>query len=204
MRLFNLLAGTALALALGTGAQAAVFTSLSSWQSAMGTYSETNSLGFVGSTISSFTTTDGTPVAVGAQNNRVEQIGSGWSTWSGGYGGQLLTDYTSTSLVLTLGAPVRGFGFFVEPEPFALEDITVTTAGGATLTQNVDGNGGADFFGFTGPGLSSFTVTSPQGFGTGDFFSAVGVPEPSTWAMLILGLGAVGVALRRRKVALAA
>jgi hypothetical protein len=30
------------------------------------------------------------------------------------------------------------------------------------------------------------------------------VPEPATWAMLILGLGAVGVALRRRAVAMAA
>jgi hypothetical protein len=31
-----------------------------------------------------------------------------------------------------------------------------------------------------------------------------GVPEPATWAMLILGLGAVGVALRRRQVAVTA
>jgi hypothetical protein len=33
---------------------------------------------------------------------------------------------------------------------------------------------------------------------TAKFASDVEVPEPSTWAMMILGLGALGVALRRR------
>jgi len=32
--------------------------------------------------------------------------------------------------------------------------------------------------------------------------SAVGVPEPSTWALMILGLGGAGAALRRRRAAL--
>lgn len=31
-----------------------------------------------------------------------------------------------------------------------------------------------------------------------------GVPEPSTWAMMILGMGAVGTVMRRRRMALAA
>ena len=35
-------------------------------------------------------------------------------------------------------------------------------------------------------------------------YSVGGVPEPATWAMLILGLGAVGVARRQRKVVLTA
>jgi hypothetical protein len=35
-------------------------------------------------------------------------------------------------------------------------------------------------------------------------FGGPAVPEPATWAMLILGLGAVGVAVRQRKTALAA
>ena len=36
-------------------------------------------------------------------------------------------------------------------------------------------------------------LTAKQGLAT------PGVPEPATWAMLILGLGAVGVCLRRRR-----
>ena len=30
-----------------------------------------------------------------------------------------------------------------------------------------------------------------------------GVPEPATWAMMILGMGGIGVTLRRRRSALA-
>jgi hypothetical protein len=39
-----------------------------------------------------------------------------------------------------------------------------------------------------------------DGFGYDDF-SFVAVPEPSTWAMMLLGFGMVGVAVRRRKAA---
>jgi type VI secretion system secreted protein VgrG len=38
-------------------------------------------------------------------------------------------------------------------------------------------------------------------FGSGGFAGAV--PEPASWAMLIVGFGAVGTTLRRRRVALA-
>ncbi len=33
---------------------------------------------------------------------------------------------------------------------------------------------------------------------------ATGVPEPTTWALMLSGFGLAGVALRRRRVALAA
>jgi hypothetical protein len=35
------------------------------------------------------------------------------------------------------------------------------------------------------------------------FENALDVPEPATWAVMILGMGAVGAALRRRQVAVA-
>lgn len=56
------------------------------------------------------------------------------------------------------------------------------------------------------PGTVIMTPSLPIGsFGStssGRFFSGVGqigtVPEPSTWAMMILGFGAIGAAMRRK------
>jgi len=69
------------------------------------------------------------------------------------------------------------------------------------------GNGTYDFY--TGPnccvdemdsGPVRFTLTgitsSPPGIG--------GVPEPATWAMMLMGVGMTGYAMRRRRVAIAA
>jgi hypothetical protein len=62
----------------------------------------------------------------------------------------------------------------------------------------------------------TFTVTNfglasgnPSGLrveltGTADLAPAPGVPEPQTWAMLVVGFGLVGVSARRRKAAVAA
>lgn len=48
-------------------------------------------------------------------------------------------------------------------------------------------NGLANLVGETSPGASV------------DYkLSTSGVPEPSTWALMILGLGAIGVAMRKR------
>jgi hypothetical protein len=43
--------------------------------------------------------------------------------------------------------------------------------------------------------FSSFTVTSPQNA----FEFDMAVPEPSTWAMMIIGFGALGIATRRQR-----
>jgi hypothetical protein len=54
-----------------------------------------------------------------------------------------------------------------------------------------------------GAGSHSITGTALQsglGAGAGFFFiSAAAVPEPSTWAMMLLGFGAIGFSLRRRR-----
>lgn len=68
------------------------------------------------------------------------------------------------------------------------------------------GNGATGFNGPLGPGTYTFWVQegSPGpkvryrfNFVVGDFVSVV--PEPSTWAMLLLGFGAVGYTMRRRR-----
>ena len=189
----------------GAQSQAAVLTgSLSGWESTVGTWSETTNFGVAdGTNISGFTTADGVPVSV---NEQVHSIGDGWATWSGGYTGQVLADYSSTSVTYALGKSVKGFGLFVEPDPFQLIDITLNTSDGSSLTQAVQGDSGAQFFGWTGGGITSFTLSSSTDFAAGDVFSAVGVPEPATWAMMLLGFGGLGAALRgsRRKLAVAA
>jgi len=185
--------------------QAAVLTgSLAGWEATVGSWAETTNFGVPdGTDITGFTTADGVPVSVTEQ---VQSIGDGWATWSGGYTGQVLADYSSTSVTYTLGQSVKGFGLFVEPDPFSLIDITLTTSDGSSLTQAVQGEAGAQFFGWTGGGIASFTLSSSTDFAAGDVFSVAGVPEPAAWAMMLVGFGGLGAALRgsRRKLAVAA
>ncbi|MBV8220928.1 MAG: PEP-CTERM sorting domain-containing protein [Solirubrobacterales bacterium] len=151
-----------------------------------------------GSSISGFTTADGVSVAV---DEVVHSIGDGWNTWCCGYVGQVLSDYESTSVPFTLNTPVDGFGFFAEPDPYAVLSITLTLSDGGSLTQPVDGYGGASFFGWAGRDVTGFTVSSATAFAVGDFFSA-NVPEPSTWAMALLGFAGLGFAGYRKRSAL--
>jgi hypothetical protein len=49
-----------------------------------------------------------------------------------------------------------------------------------------------------------FTIPSGPGFNLAGLATPSNVPEPATWAMLIIGFGAVGLAMRRRPTAIAA
>ena len=80
--------------------------------------------------------------------------------------------------------PANSQDFPQPAEVFAFSSITVST-----LTLNILSN----------DGYSGGTILNEVAFD-----SAGGVPEPATWATLILGLGAVGVAMRRRHIAIAA
>jgi ABC-type sugar transport system substrate-binding protein len=57
-----------------------------------------------------------------------------------------------------------------------------------------------------GPGSFTLTVQGRPGTSNGSFggtlafAAASAVPEPSTWAMMLIGFGAVGYSMRRRKV----
>jgi hypothetical protein len=196
-------------LAASSGAKATVImeNSLPAWQSAAGDWSETTNFGVSAfSYVTNFTTTNGVNVSVETGNSSyyetVFDIGAGWGTWPGNYKGQLLGDYLVTSVTYTLNTPVNGFGLFVEPDPFAVTDITMTTSTGASLTQGLSGDAGAAFFGWTGAGVTSFTLSSSADFAAGDIFSSVATsaaPEPSTWAMMLLGFVSLGFAKYRRK-----
>lgn len=94
---------------------------------------------------------------------------------------------------------------------FAPGSITLTaTDASGTVTQTITGATTSSFLGFvsTGPLLSA-TVTSVQPT-TGFLWPTVnnltlaaprvtsGVPEPTTWAMMIVGFGLIGGGMRRR------
>ena len=186
-------------LSLASTARAEVlFTSLSAWQTAIGSWSETTNFGVADLTdITAFTTVDG--VSIAAAGN-VRSVGNGWSTWCCGYTGQVLWSGGPTVMNFTLASGVKGFGLFAEPERFTVQNITLTTSTGASVTQAVNGQGGAAFFGWVGPGVTSFQVNSATDFAVGDVFSATGaIPEPATWALMLFGFGGAGALLRRRR-----
>jgi hypothetical protein len=87
-------------------------------------------------------------------------------------------------------------------------DVVLTALGGGTATIHVDNANGSNIFDIiAGAGESytsaSFSTTSPAGFTTFKQLRLVlapgGVPEPGTWAMMLLGFGGIGFAMRRSR-----
>ena len=91
---------------------------------------------------------------------------------------------------------------------------TIGFGNGLAATLNI-GNANLGFTQFVGPDLFSGTAANPV-FSPGTFSLrsivsgnstlrisqvAAAVPEPGTWAMMLIGFGAVGYSMRRRKVA---
>jgi hypothetical protein len=67
-------------------------------------------------------------------------------------------------------------------------------------------SGGGNYYEVTAagslPGMNSHNVYNALGFAGATYTpeaSAAAVPEPATWAMMILGMGAAGYAMRRRQ-----
>jgi hypothetical protein len=144
---------------------------------------------------------------------RHDQIGNGWGTWSHGYAGNVYDTGSSldpTSLTLTMGGPTSAIYFYTEPVNFDNFTFTATTDSGATLTQTVNGDGGASGFGFYATGsdfISSITVTGTDadGFAIGEFGlnNGPGVPEGGySLGYLVMALvvcGAAGSHFNRQK-----
>jgi len=183
-------------------AQAATtYSDLSSWKSAVGSYNEDISYGTENDDIIGLTLDDGTSLSF--DQVTIFQVPTGWSNWSPGYTGQVLgTALFADLLTVTFGTPIDAFGFFSDLDAFGVSSMTLTLSDGSIITQSVNSDN-ASFFGFTGTDITGFSVstTTPSGFAIGDFYTAAtpSVPEPGTWAMMLLGFGAVGLAVRRTR-----
>jgi len=129
--------------------------------------------------------------------------------------GSFVLGFGNTSF--TQGAGVFGVGFDVDYNPNSNEYAFVTFADNSTLNvlldpQSTFGPGFVpNYFGITSDlGISSISIGAINGGVTSNTFvidnlqigsaaSTRAVPEPATWAMMLVGLGAIGAAMRRKK-----
>jgi hypothetical protein len=215
MNMKGLLAGSALGALVLVAGGANAGTTWTNWTS--------GSTGFPGNASG---TMGGVTVTYVGENTCLNCFASNWSpasTWIGGpvtmpppdnsgiqlVGGFGVTDTVSFSspvtnpvmAIVSLGQPGLTASFnFASNEPFVLlGGGPSSTWGGEPLTSS-----GETVFGTEGNGLVEFIGTYSQITWTNPTFEdyyaftvgTAGVPEPAAWAMLLIGLGAVGASLR--------
>jgi hypothetical protein len=131
---------------------------------------------------------------------------------NGGFYGLDLVGYGSTGAISQTISTVAGqkynFSFDYSSNPGITDPMAVVAFNGTTVGSVIGGNGWQAFSGsFTGTGApGAFTFSETFGGNNGGVFldniSVSAVPEPATWAMFILGFGAIGWMMRgnRRRV----
>lgn len=160
-----------------------------------------------------FTTTFGTYTSTGSAGIYTGTSGSAAEPAFGDQGDAYFAVLGGGATTFIFGAGVSSFGFDLGSAD-DYNSILVTFANGATqlfsgagLNPPGPASGNQDIAGTNGR-VTIFNngmgrITSAQFSSTANSFEfdnigVAGVPEPGTWAMLILGFGMVGGALRRR------
>lgn len=96
-----------------------------------------------------------------------------WLSWSHGYSGDVYWTETVSSMELTLPAQTGAFYFYAQPGPNSGVKKITAISNGIEVSQDVDSNGGASYFGFYADGtdtISSITITSKStNFAVGEF-----------------------------------
>jgi hypothetical protein len=133
-------------------------------------------------------------------------------------GGANFVEVQGGNLVFSFATPIQAFGaYFSGIQTNFFQDV-IAFSDGTSQTINIPGagtsnsSGALDFVGFTDVGASIASVTLTAGVpGSGQDFMGVddvryqnAVPEPSTWAMMIIGfacLGYMGFRQHRRMIA---
>ena len=114
------------------------------------------------------------------------------------------------STTFTFDSPITAFAIDINTfaDTAGAYDVMLNTGDQAfSIFETFPGVGTGEFIGFTSATpFTSVILTSNTGFAYtldtliyGEAAAVGGVPEPATWAMILLGFGAVGWAMRRRK-----
>jgi hypothetical protein len=161
---------------------------------------------------------DGVPLPVVGKCGAVQFTGITELACAGGYDKNLLngSPLTGTGLDALHALGYVGDGSFFEPKLDNLNsgntiDFTTLLTGityiglhqgtdPANMTSffKLDAGTGVDKIGFLNDGLSNAVLFSTGGTPGGGGVPP-GVPEPSTWLLMLLGFGAVGAVMRRRQ-----
>lgn len=120
--------------------------------------------------------------------------------------------FAGGTATFSFSTPINSFGLYTTGVQTVFTSNLTFSFGSDVLNLPINGNGGASYFGFTSTDpFSSLTISniSNDAWGISDVsfnVLASGVPEPGTWAMMLLGFFSTGFMIRRfrRKEALAA
>ncbi len=124
-------------------------------------------------------------------------------------GGRIFAYSNAASATLTFNftSPITSFGAYFGGLQTASNAIVFTSGGAQSIPLNPAAAGGFSFVGFsdTAASISSVTIDIPFDLISVDdvMFKSVqigAVPEPTTWAMMLVGFGFTGAMIRRRKV----
>lgn len=128
--------------------------------------------------------------------------GDGYGPSNGGQGGTAIYWHVVQNGVFS-GALQRVSGVFTPGEDYHLK----VTANGNQYQAFIDGSATAATTltdtTFTGGRVGLYDEWGPMTFDNFSVTGSVAVPEPGTWALMILGFGGAGAALRRRRTAIA-
>jgi hypothetical protein len=158
-------------------------------------------------------TDDGVPYSVSGPGTGFKLLGENAPVngWSGEFKLDVFVLYdlgTPGDVTITFGSPISSFtGFAAQANAFGpysakllAYDGTTEVASSTYDSTNFGGPPGTiPYFAVAAPEITSVVIsTTNDGAGIGLGSDNAGIPEPAAWALMTLGLAALGGALRRR------
>lgn len=128
------------------------------------------------------------------------QVPSSWNTWSGGNTPAVLYTQTIQVIAGTFTTGASAFGMEMEPNYYTWMNMTLVTDAGGSLTQSVNGNAGAKFFGWVGAEVSFINLYSDDSdFAFGRMVQGQEPsPVPLPASMVLFGSAMLGLATLSR------